>query len=192
MTLTSPEGVESAPRTTVLLALASEAAEKDPQKWRELPSYSRQRPRSGKIDVANFKIGTYAYAISGREIKTIKGQLTVAAGNETPVVQLEKGEGEDLGGRGGMGQFFDRMDKNKDGKLSADELGERFSQRMKDLDKNGDGVLDKAELEAMTRGFGRGGQQGGQQGGTRGGGNRGGGGGSGRGGSSGQGGGRRR
>ena len=27
--------------------------------------------------MANFKIGTYAYAISGREIKTIKGQLTV-------------------------------------------------------------------------------------------------------------------
>lgn len=40
-------------------------------------------------------------------------------------------------------------DTNKDGKLSREELGERFWKRVSGQDANGDGVLDEAELAAL-------------------------------------------
>ncbi len=54
-------------------------------------------------------------------------------------------------------------DKNKDGKLSKDELKGRMASVLKENDANKDGVLDKAEIEAMAEKMsqGRGGQGGG-------------------------------
>lgn len=53
---------------------------------------------------------------------------------------------QDKGGK------FDRLidtDANKDGKLSKQELGEKFWSRASAYDSNSDGVLDAKELEAM-------------------------------------------
>jgi predicted peptidase len=49
-------------------------------------------------------------------------------------------------------QKFDRLqsaDANKDGKLSKEELGEKFWSRAAGFDANGDGVLDEKEVAAM-------------------------------------------
>ena len=48
-------------------------------------------------------------------------------------------------------QFFAEADKNSDGKLTKDELPERFGERMMRADANGDGALTKEELEQARR-----------------------------------------
>jgi collagen type III alpha len=62
--------------------------------------------------------------------------------------------------RGGAGAFMERMqgmDKNEDGKITKDELPERMQNMFSRLDTDGDGSLDKKELESMaTRMRGRG------------------------------------
>ena len=64
-------------------------------------------------------------------------------------------------------------DQNKDGKLSAEELGERGARMLETGDTNGDGLLDKEELtkaaEAVMARFR---EQGGRAGGGRPGGGR--------------------
>ena len=47
----------------------------------------------------------------------------------------------------GHGQFFERMDKNKDGALTSDEVKDHFWQRLVKADANGDGKVTKEELE---------------------------------------------
>ena len=72
----------------------------------------------------------------------------------------QPGEG---GQGGGPGRFFEMADKNKDGKITADEAGDRWD-RMSQLDKNSDGAITKDELPQMGQGGGRppeGGQGGG-------------------------------
>ena len=80
-------------------------------------------------------------------------------------------------GDGGAEQMVARlleMDKDKDGKLSKDEIPERLQSMMARGDKNEDGFLDKTEIMASARE--RSGGQGGQFGGFGGGGFGGGGG----------------
>lgn len=48
-------------------------------------------------------------------------------------------------------QMFADLDKNSDGKLTKDELPERFAERMMGADTNGDGALTKGELEQARR-----------------------------------------
>ncbi len=48
-------------------------------------------------------------------------------------------------------QMFAESDKNSDGKLTKDELPERFAERMMRADANGDGALTKEELEQARR-----------------------------------------
>lgn len=48
-------------------------------------------------------------------------------------------------------QFFAEADKNSDGKLTKDELPERFGERMMRADANGDGALTKEELDQARR-----------------------------------------
>ena len=72
--------------------------------------------------------------------------------------------------------LFARADKNKDGKLQADELPEQMRPMIKRADKDKDGALSKAEMTAAfsaMRGGGPGGPGGNQPGGNQsGGGNR--------------------
>ncbi len=99
--------------------------------------------------------------------------------------QGRPGEG---GGRGGFGGpprggppgggdpaamvqgMLDRMDKNKDGKLSGDEIEGRMRENLERIDTNGDKSVDKAELTEMAKRFQGGGGQGGGRGGRGGGG----------------------
>ena len=59
-----------------------------------------------------------------------------------------------------MPSFAD-LDKNKDKKLSRDELPERMQQAFDRLDTNHDGFIDEEEFNAIRRGFGGGGPGGG-------------------------------
>jgi hypothetical protein len=70
--------------------------------------------------------------------------------------------GGTFGGAGG-GNFVERImgnDKNKDGKVTKEELPENAQGFFDRLDANKDGALDKAELEKAAEGFGRGGRPG--------------------------------
>jgi hypothetical protein len=59
---------------------------------------------------------------------------------------------------GNSAAFVERImgnDKNKDGKVTKDELPENAQGMLDRLDENKDGALDKAELERAGQGFGR-------------------------------------
>jgi len=64
------------------------------------------------------------------------------------------GPGPGPGGRGGQnpGEMFDRMDRDGDGKLTKDELPERFAERLMRADTDGDGAVSKEELEKVRGG----------------------------------------
>lgn len=66
------------------------------------------------------------------------------------------GFGRRDGNRDGGGDFVERMmanDKNKDGKLTKDELPERMQRMFDNIDTNKDKELDKAELTKMAERF---------------------------------------
>lgn len=60
------------------------------------------------------------------------------------------------GGRMNADQMFEQYDKDKDGKLSKEELPERMQAFFDMLDTDADGFISKDELNAMTGGRGRG------------------------------------
>ena len=88
------------------------------------------------------------------------------------------GPGGERGGRSaGAGGMMDRImsqDKNKDGKLSKDEVDERMLPMFDRLDTNSDGSIEKSEVEAAAARMGGGGSGGrrGGSGGDQGGGQR--------------------
>ena len=90
----------------------------------------------------------------------------------------EGGPGGERGGRSaGAGGMMDRImsqDKNKDGKLSKDEVDERMLPMFDRLDTNSDGSIEKSEVEAAAARMGGGGSGGrrGGSGGDQGGGQR--------------------
>lgn len=49
-----------------------------------------------------------------------------------------------------MGKMFEKSDANSDGKLSGDEIPERMRDRLKMVDKDGDGSISKSEFTAMA------------------------------------------
>jgi Ca2+-binding EF-hand superfamily protein len=55
----------------------------------------------------------------------------------------------------GHGQMFERMDKNKDGALTADEVQDKFWQHLVKADANHDGKVTKEELEAARAAHGK-------------------------------------
>jgi HlyD family secretion protein len=74
---------------------------------------------------------------------------------------------EEGGKRGGGKRSFDLMQFDKDGdkKLTREELPERMQGMLDQIDKNGDGALDAAELQEMRKAFSQRRQQGGGPGG---------------------------
>lgn len=55
-------------------------------------------------------------------------------------------------GKDVMARMFEQRDVNKDGKLSGDEIPERMQQNVSRMDENGDGAIDKSEMEkAMAK-----------------------------------------
>lgn len=61
------------------------------------------------------------------------------------------GRFEESGGSAEMVTRLLRMDKNKDGQLTADEVGERFRPAIAKMDENTDGVVTKEEIEAYVK-----------------------------------------
>ena len=49
-----------------------------------------------------------------------------------------------------MGKMFQKSDANGDGKLSGDEIPERMRDKLKMVDKDGDGSVSKSEFAAMA------------------------------------------
>lgn len=47
---------------------------------------------------------------------------------------------------GDYGKWFDKMDANADGFLSADELGEKKAYKIQKMDSDGDGQISRDEL----------------------------------------------
>lgn len=72
--------------------------------------------------------------------------------------QLE-GAGQRPGGADGrtppnpamMMRMFENRDENKDGKLSGEEIPPQMKERLSMIDENGDGAIDKAEMEKSLR-----------------------------------------
>jgi Ca2+-binding EF-hand superfamily protein len=78
--------------------------------------------------------------------------------DETPKPPLAGGPGGPGGPRGGKGdprEFFSRMDANKDGKLSKDELPEQMRENFARMDANGDGSISQEEFAQAGRQFGK-------------------------------------
>ena len=49
-----------------------------------------------------------------------------------------------------MVKMFERSDANGDGKLTGDEIPERMRDKLKMIDKDGDGSISKSEFAAMA------------------------------------------
>jgi len=93
--------------------------------------------------------------------------VLVAVGLHIVAAQPGPGRGPRMGGMGGppfgMGgvvQNFDQIDKNKDGKITKEELADWIWQRFATADADKDGALTRQELEAMAPPGGRGGPEG--------------------------------
>ena len=50
-----------------------------------------------------------------------------------------------------MARMFENRDQDKDGKLSGDEIPPQMRERLTNIDTNGDGAIDKSELEQSMR-----------------------------------------
>ena len=64
-----------------------------------------------------------------------------------------------------MARMFEKQDADKDGKLTGEEIPERMRENLARVDENGDGAIEKSEMEkAMSKLAERGGQQRGAKG----------------------------
>ncbi|PQO45359.1 DUF3386 family protein [Blastopirellula marina] len=89
--------------------------------------------------------------------KQVDGQANFVLFDPTPNAPPQQVAGMSFSGGGGRGRGNEaaanaktmlRKDANKDGKLSAEELGDRLSTLVESGDQNGDGLLDQEELTA--------------------------------------------
>lgn len=95
-------------------------------------------------------------AISPEEMRPEPSQMPMFAGFGGPG---GPGAGGPPGGAAGMVRMLEARDKDKDGKLTGDEIPEQMLPRLNMFDANGDGSIDKSELERMaSRMQGQGGQ----------------------------------
>ena len=74
--------------------------------------------------------------------------------NGPPPQRGRRGRGPNGPGRGGdrganFRQMLKRMDRNRDGSITKDELPQRMQARFGSMDSNSDGVFDKTEQDAM-------------------------------------------
>lgn len=95
--------------------------------------------------------------LNADELRPEPGAMPMFAGGGGPGGPGGPGGGG-AGGPGGPGaggpammlRMLETRDTNKDGKLSGDEIPEQMRPRLSMIDENGDGSIDKAEIERMT------------------------------------------
>ncbi|MFN9713166.1 MAG: EF-hand domain-containing protein [Planctomycetota bacterium] len=90
--------------------------------------------------------------ISSEEMRPEPGQMPMVGGPGGPGGPGAGGPGAGgpPGGAAGMMRMLEARDKDKDGKLSGDEIPEQMRPRLSMIDENGDGSIDKSELEKMA------------------------------------------
>jgi hypothetical protein len=93
--------------------------------------------------------------VSAEELAPEPGQLSALGGQNGPGRPGLRAAGGDPAAAGRNPEMLQRMlqnlDKDKDGKISADELPPQMKERVGRLDLNGDGAIDKSEIEQMQR-----------------------------------------
>jgi len=85
--------------------------------------------------------------VSAEEMRPEPGQMPMFAGPNAP------GAPGNAGGPSPemMMRMFENRDKDKDGKLSGDEIPPQMKERLSNIDTNGDGAIDKAEIEQSMK-----------------------------------------
>jgi len=122
----------------------------------------KRADKNGDKKLTEDEVPAQAWARLSKADKDSDGSVTIEE------LQAAGGNrpGGDRPGGGGHGERLKEMDKNGDGNLSKDEVPERAWEFLSRADKNGDDVLSKEELEGMrAAGGGRGGRPGGGAGG---------------------------
>jgi hypothetical protein len=95
--------------------------------------------------------------LSEEEMRPEPGPWMNLAGPGGPMGPGGPGGGGPGAGPGAMLRMFQNRDKDGDGKLTGDEIPEPMRARVGMMDENGDGSIDKSEIEkAMSRMQGRG------------------------------------
>ncbi|MFM9115378.1 MAG: EF-hand domain-containing protein [Planctomycetota bacterium] len=93
--------------------------------------------------------------VSTEEMAPEPGQMPAFGGPNGPGRPGQRPAGGDPAGAGRNPEMLQRMlqnlDKEKDGKISVDELPPQMKERAGRLDLNGDGVIDKTEIEQVMR-----------------------------------------
>jgi Ca2+-binding EF-hand superfamily protein len=110
--------------------------------------------RDGKLSAAEVTAAGDALKKLDRDNDGSISREELGAGLMARAAQSQPGN--PTGGRFGIEQLLARWkesDKNGDGKWTKDEVPERAAERFAQIDTNGDGVIDEAELKKMAEGF---------------------------------------
>ncbi|MEI6524445.1 MAG: hypothetical protein WCP62_00350 [Planctomycetota bacterium] len=91
--------------------------------------------------------------VSAEEMRPEPGQMPMFAGPNAPGAPGATGAPGNAGGPNPemMMRMFENRDKDKDGKLSGDEIPPQMKERLSNIDTNGDGAIDKAEIEQSMK-----------------------------------------
>ena len=96
--------------------------------------------------------------LSAEEMRPDPAQMPQFAGPNGPGRPGGPGGPGGPGNPGGpnpemMARMFENRDQDKDGKLSGDEIPPQMRERLTNIDTNGDGAIDKSEMEQSMRRF---------------------------------------
>lgn len=89
--------------------------------------------------------------LSAEEMRPDPAQMPMFAGPNGPGRPGAPGAPGQAPGPEMMMRMFENRDQDKDGKLTGDEIPPQMRERLSNMDTNGDGALDKTEMEQATR-----------------------------------------
>lgn len=89
--------------------------------------------------------------LSAEELRPDPAQMPMFAGPNGPGRPGAPGAPGAGPGPEMMLRMFENRDLDKDGKLSGDEIPPQMKERLSNMDTNGDGAIDKSEIEQAMR-----------------------------------------
>jgi len=89
--------------------------------------------------------------ISAEEMRPDPAQMPMFAGPNAPGRPGAPGAAGQTPGPEMMMRMFENRDQDKDGKLTGDEIPPQMRERLTNMDTNGDGAIDKSEIEQAMR-----------------------------------------